>query len=138
MVRLAGGEHAALGTGHAEAILRTEDERAHGGNLSGHGIGAALYAAAWAGRHGAEAARWRRGRSAARRWMATNGNEWELLRGSRFTDAFHVARAWLAACEVVRGGAATKTDSSTRGGASGAGTQSWNGYGVLPDPDPRG
>ena len=107
MVRIAGGAPAALGAGHAAAIHQAELERVDGGHPSGRGIGAALYAAAWAVRHGAEAARWRRNRSAARRWMVTNGNEWDLLRGVRFTEAFHVARALAGG---LRGGAGRRSN----------------------------
>ena len=85
MVRMAGGGHAALSEGHAATILQAEDERAEGGHPNGHGMGASLYAAAWTLRHGAQAARWRRMKSEGRRWMSTDGNEWELLRGLRFT-----------------------------------------------------
>ena len=39
--------------------------------------------------------------------MTTNGNEWELLRGTRFTEAFHVARALSGG---LRGGAGRRSN----------------------------
>ncbi len=39
--------------------------------------------------------------------MSTNGSEWELLRGLRFTEAFHVARALSGG---LRGGAGRRSN----------------------------
>ena len=101
--------------------------------------GAALYAAAWMTRHGAASARWRRARSAARRWMATNGNEWELLRGARFAEAFHVARVLAGG---LRGGAGRRSNQDREGfpgDASNAGIRNSSEcgelvYGLVPTP----
>ena len=58
-----------------------------------HALGRALYVAAWAQRHEAEALRWFRERAERRRWVPGVLCEWELLTAARgYTAAHHVCR----------------------------------------------
>ena len=105
------GDGGVLGDREAQTIMALEAERVGGGILSGRRTGGAVYAACWAARHERAAVRWLLQRTAARRWLPTDGREWEVVRGRSFTQAFHVIRILAGG---LRGGARSRPGNQRR------------------------
>ena len=66
--------------------------------------GGALAYAAWHSQYGPRLYRWFQNRSASRRWLATDGAEWDILRACRhYTAAYHVLRLFAAGLHSPEG-----------------------------------
>ena len=88
--------------GHGQAAMTAAAERiaalpvALGGRVARAHLrraGGAFYRATWWAWHGAAGRAWFRRRSALRRWLPTDGDEWQLLAACRrFTQAWHVVK----------------------------------------------
>jgi len=108
--KLEGGD-GLLGARDAQTIAALEAERTGEGIRTGRRAGGAVYAACWATRYERFAIRWLGQRTAARRWLPSDGREWEIVRGRSFTQAFHVIRILAGG---LRGQARSRPDNQRR------------------------